>query len=74
MAGTEYELNPVTHITTGAIGPAGKRVFYLQAEVQYHYLRECELGAALAETRADLAAGRKMALADVWGRKHARPG
>jgi hypothetical protein len=23
---------------------------------------------------ADLAAGRKMALADVWGRKHARPG
>lgn len=31
MAGTEYELNPVTHITTGAIGPAGKRVFYLQA-------------------------------------------
>ena len=31
MAGTEYKLNPVTHITTGAIGPAGKRVFYLQA-------------------------------------------
>ncbi len=31
MAGTEYELNPVTHITAGAIGPAGKRVFYLQA-------------------------------------------
>ncbi len=24
----------------------------------YHYLRECELDAALAETRADLAAGR----------------
>jgi len=24
----------------------------------YHYLRECELEAALAETRADLAAGR----------------
>ena len=31
MAGTEYELNPVSHITTGSIGPAGKRVFYLQA-------------------------------------------
>jgi uncharacterized repeat protein (TIGR03847 family) len=31
MAGKEYELNPVSHITTGAIGPAGKRVFYLQA-------------------------------------------
>ncbi|HLC04924.1 MAG TPA: DUF3090 domain-containing protein [Anaerolineales bacterium] len=27
----EYELNPVTRITTGAIGPPGKRVFYLQA-------------------------------------------
>jgi len=25
---------------------------------QYHYLRECELEAALAESRADLAAGR----------------
>ena len=24
----------------------------------YHYLRECELDAALAETHADLAAGR----------------
>jgi uncharacterized repeat protein (TIGR03847 family) len=31
MAGRQYELNPVSHITTGAIGPAGKRVFYLQA-------------------------------------------
>ncbi len=31
MASREYELNPVLHITTGAIGPAGKRVFYLQA-------------------------------------------
>jgi hypothetical protein len=26
----------------------------------YHYLRECELTAALAETRADLAAGRAL--------------
>jgi len=31
MAGRELELNPVSHITVGAIGPAGKRVFYLQA-------------------------------------------
>ncbi len=31
MAGREYELNPVSHITTGAVGPVGKRVFYLQA-------------------------------------------
>jgi len=27
----EFELNPVTWITTGAVGPPGKRVFYLQA-------------------------------------------
>jgi len=31
MASTEYDLNPVSRITTGAIGPAGQRVFYLQA-------------------------------------------
>ena len=28
---TERDINPVTHLTTGAIGPPGKRVFYLQA-------------------------------------------
>lgn len=27
-----YDLNPVTHITTGAIGKPGKRTFYLQAQ------------------------------------------
>lgn len=27
----ELDLNPVTRITTGAVGPPGKRVFYLQA-------------------------------------------
>lgn len=26
----QIELNPVSHITVGTIGPAGKRVFYLQ--------------------------------------------
>jgi uncharacterized repeat protein (TIGR03847 family) len=31
MAGKEYELNPVSRMTAGAVGPAGKRVFYLQA-------------------------------------------
>lgn len=30
MAEVEYEFNPVTRITTGAVGPPGKRVFYLQ--------------------------------------------
>lgn len=27
----EIELNPVSRITTGAVGPPGKRVFYIQA-------------------------------------------
>lgn len=31
MASIEFDLNPVSRITTGAIGPPGKRVFYLQA-------------------------------------------
>jgi uncharacterized repeat protein (TIGR03847 family) len=26
-----YDLNPVTHITVGTVGPPGQRVFYLQA-------------------------------------------
>jgi uncharacterized repeat protein (TIGR03847 family) len=30
MSGIEFEIKPVTHITTGAVGPPGKRVFYLQ--------------------------------------------
>ena len=36
----------------------GKDRFVVMEIAQYHYLRECELDAALAETRADLAAGR----------------
>jgi uncharacterized repeat protein (TIGR03847 family) len=31
MASIEFDLNPVSRLTTGAIGPPGKRVFYLQA-------------------------------------------
>lgn len=31
MPAIEFELKPVDRITTGAIGPPGKRVFYLQA-------------------------------------------
>jgi len=30
MPSTEIDLRPVTHITTDAIGPPGKRVFYIQ--------------------------------------------
>jgi len=30
----EIELNPVSRITTGAVGPPGKRVFYIQARYE----------------------------------------
>ena len=36
----------------------GKDKFVVMDLAHYHYLRECELDAALAESRADLAAGR----------------
>lgn len=34
MASMKYELNPVEFITAGAVGPPGKRVFYLQGRSQ----------------------------------------
>lgn len=40
------------------IAVRGKQRFVVMDIEHYHYLRECELEAALAETRADLAAGR----------------
>ncbi|MEP6483303.1 MAG: hypothetical protein ABJB01_02555 [Rudaea sp.] len=36
----------------------GKDRFVVMDVAHYHYLRECELAAALAESQADLAAGR----------------
>jgi predicted transcriptional regulator len=36
----------------------GKDRFVVMDIAHYHYLRECELDAAIAETQADLAAGR----------------
>ncbi|OQW88683.1 MAG: prevent-host-death protein [Rhodoferax ferrireducens] len=36
----------------------GKDRFVVMDIAHYHYLRECELDAALAQTRADLTAGR----------------
>ncbi len=36
----------------------GKDRFVVMDMAHYHHLRECELDAALAQTRADLAAGR----------------
>lgn len=40
------------------ISVRGKERFVVMDMEHYHYLRECELEAALAESRADLAAGR----------------
>jgi len=40
------------------ISVRGKDRFVVMEVAQYHYLRECELEAALAQTHADLAAGR----------------
>lgn len=44
--------------TEAIVSVRGKERFVVMDIAQYHYLRECELEAALAETRADLAAGR----------------
>ncbi len=35
MAGDVFELNPVTHITVGAVGQPGQRTFFLQASQGY---------------------------------------
>jgi predicted transcriptional regulator len=40
------------------ISVRGKDRFVVMELAHYHYLRECELEAALAQTRADLDAGR----------------
>lgn len=40
------------------ISVRGKERFVVMDMEHYHYLRECELEAALAQTRADLAEGR----------------
>ena len=40
------------------ISVRGKDKFVVMDMAHYHYLRECELDAALTQTRADVAAGR----------------
>lgn len=40
------------------ISVRGKDRYVVMDLAHYHHLRECELAAALAETRADVAAGR----------------
>ena len=44
--------------TEAILSVRGKDKFVVMDMAQYHYLRECELDAALAASRADLAAGR----------------
>jgi hypothetical protein len=43
------------------ISVRGKERFVVMEVAHYHYLRECELDAALAQSQADLAAGRFVA-------------
>ena len=40
------------------ISVRGTQRFVVMEMAQYHYLRECELEAALVQSRADIAAGR----------------
>ncbi|MEO7326060.1 MAG: hypothetical protein ABIW82_14645 [Dokdonella sp.] len=44
--------------TEAVVSVRGKDRFVVMDVEQYHYLRECELAAALAESQADIAAGR----------------
>ena len=48
----------LAHHTEATVSVRGQPRFVVMEVAQYHYLRECELDAALAETRADIAAGR----------------
>ena len=42
------------------ISVRGKERFVVMNVAQYHYLRECELDAALAQSKADVGAGRSV--------------
>jgi hypothetical protein len=48
----------LTDQTEATISVRGKARFVVMGMAQYHHLRECELDAALAQSQADLAAGR----------------
>lgn len=48
----------LAHEAEAIISVRGKERFVVMDLNQYHYLRECELETALAQTRADLAEGR----------------
>jgi uncharacterized repeat protein (TIGR03847 family) len=61
MTPKEYDLKPVSHITAGAIGPQGQRVFYIQAR------KEKELITLIVEKQQvqSLAIGLEQFLADL---------
>ena len=44
--------------TEALVSVRGKDKYVVMEVAQYHYLRECELDAALAQSQADIAAGR----------------
>jgi hypothetical protein len=44
--------------TEASISVRGTQRYVVMEMAQYHYLRECELEAALVQSRADMAAGR----------------
>jgi len=48
----------LTHQTEATISVRGTQRFVVMDMEHYHYLRECELEAALVQSRSDLAAGR----------------
>lgn len=48
----------LAHQAEAIISVRGKERFVVMDLNQYHYLRECELETALAQTKADLAEGR----------------
>ena len=48
----------LAHQSEAVISVRGKERFVVMSMEHYHYLRECELESALAQTRADLAEGR----------------
>jgi len=50
----------LTDHTEATISVRGKDRFVVMDMAQYHYLRECELEAALMQGKADLAAGRAL--------------
>ena len=65
ISANDLKVNGVSAIDTALanqpeaiISVRGKDRFVVMDIAHYHYLRECELDAALAETRADRAAGR----------------